>query len=35
MKMGEAGRRKYEKEFTLDVFEKNMEGILKELIEHR
>jgi len=35
LKMGEAGRIEYEKEFTLDVFERNMEGILKELIEHR
>lgn len=30
--MGEAGRIKYEKEFTIDVFEKNMNGIFKKNI---
>lgn len=31
-KMGVAGRLKYEKEFTLEVFEKNMEAILKKIL---
>ena len=33
LKMGKAGRHKYEKEFTLDIFEKKMNSILNQTIE--
>ena len=33
--MGEAGRLKYEEEFTLEIFEKGMKTILQDLVETR
>lgn len=31
--MGKAGRTKYEKEFTINIFEERLKGIIKEIAE--